>query len=49
MEELCQRFPLVAQKFLNHVDNKALMNVKEAGRNNAEWPRRFLTMLITRL
>ena len=32
---MCQRFPSVAQKVLNHVDNKTLNNFKEAGRNNA--------------
>ena len=34
MEEICQRFPLIAQKILNHVDNETLINFKEAGRNN---------------
>ena len=33
MEELCQRFPLIAQKILNHVDNETLTNLKEIGRN----------------
>ena len=33
MEELCQRFPLIAQKILNHVDNETLTNFKEIGRN----------------
>ena len=36
MEELCQRFPLVAQKIMNHVDNETLINFKEAGRNADE-------------
>ena len=35
MEEVCQRFTLIAQKILNHVDNETLINFKEAGRNNA--------------
>ena len=35
MEEVCQRFPLIAQKILNNVDNETLLNFKEAGRNNA--------------
>ena len=35
MEEICQRFPFVAQKVLNHLDNDTLNNFKEAGRNNA--------------
>ena len=34
MEEICQRFPLIAQKILNHVDNETLINFNEAGRNN---------------
>ena len=41
MEELCQRFPFVAQKILNHADNKAFLNFKEAGRNNAGGPEDF--------
>ena len=40
MEEMCQRFPLVAQKILNHIDNGALVNFKAAGRNNAEFLRK---------
>ena len=40
MEEMCQRFRFVAQKVLNHVDNKALNNFKEAGRNNAGFLRK---------
>ena len=35
MEEVCQRFPLIAQKILNHVDIETLINFKEAGRTNA--------------
>ena len=35
MEEVCQRFPLIAQKILNHVDNETLINFKEADRTNA--------------
>jgi ankyrin repeat protein len=35
MEEVCQRFALIAQKILNHVDNETLINFKEAGRTNA--------------
>ena len=35
MEEICQRFPLIAQKILNHVDNDTLINFSDAGRNNA--------------
>ena len=35
MEEMCQRFPFVAQKVLNDVDNKTLDNFREAGRNIA--------------
>ena len=35
MEEVNQRFPLIAQKILNYVDNETLINFKEAGRNNA--------------
>ena len=35
MDELCQRFSLIAQKVMNHVDNVTLINFKEAGRNNA--------------
>ena len=37
MEELCQWFPLVAQRILNNVDDLALISFKEAGRNNAEF------------
>ena len=32
MEEVCQRFPLIAQKIWNQVDNETLINFKEAGR-----------------
>ena len=35
MEEICQRFPLIAQKILNYVDNETLINFNKAGRNNA--------------
>ena len=35
MKEVSQRFPVIAQKILNHVDNETLINFKEAGRNNA--------------
>ena len=35
MEEVCQRFPLIAQKILNNVDSETLINLKEVGRNNA--------------
>ena len=34
MEEVNQRFPLIAQKILNHVDNETLINFKEADRTN---------------
>ena len=37
MEVLCQRFPLMAQKILNHVDDRTLINFKEAGRTNADF------------
>ena len=32
MEELCQRFPSVAQKIMNDVENKALINFKESSK-----------------
>ena len=35
MEEICQRFPFVTQKVLNHIDNNTLENFIEAGRNIA--------------
>ena len=35
MDELCQRFPVLVQKIMTHVDNETLINFKEAGRNNA--------------
>ena len=35
MESLSQRFPLMAQKIMSHVDDKTLINFKETGRNNA--------------
>jgi hypothetical protein len=35
MKEVSQRFPVIAQKILNHVDNETLINFKEARRNNA--------------
>ena len=35
MDELCQRFLLMVQKIINHVDNETLINFKEACRNNA--------------
>ena len=35
MEEVCQRFPFIAQKILNHIDNETLINFKEANRNSA--------------
>ena len=35
MDELSQRFPLMVQKIMNHVDSETLINFKEAGRNNA--------------
>ena len=38
----------MAKKILDHVDNKALLNFKEACRN-IEWPKRFWTMLTKRL
>jgi hypothetical protein len=31
----------VGQKILNHVDNKVLINFKEAGKNNAGGPENF--------
>ena len=37
MEVFYQRFPLVAQKVMDHVDDETLINFKEAGRNNAEF------------
>ena len=37
MESLSQRFPLMAQKIMNHVDDKTLINFKETGRNNADF------------
>ena len=37
LEELCQRFPLIAQKIMKHVDNKTLINFKEAGRNTNDF------------
>ena len=32
MEELCQRFPSIAQKIMNDVDYKTLINFKEASK-----------------
>ena len=32
MEELCQRFPSIAQKIMNDVDDKTLINFKEASK-----------------
>ena len=32
MEELCQRFPSIAQKIMNDVDNETLINFKEASK-----------------
>ena len=40
MEEVCQRFPLIAQKILNNFDNETLINFKEAGRNNNDFLRK---------
>ena len=37
MDEIFQRFPLIAQKILNHVDNKTLINFKKVSRNNANF------------
>ena len=37
MEEVSQRFPLIVQKILNHVDNLSLINFKRADRNNNEF------------
>ena len=37
MELLCQRFPLMAQKIMNHVDDQTLINFKEAGRTNGDF------------
>ena len=37
MEVLCQRFHLMAQKILNHVDDQTLINFKEAGRINEDF------------
>ena len=34
---MCKRYLLVAQKILNNVDNEALINFKEDGRNNADF------------
>ena len=51
MEEVCQRFPLIAQKILNQVDNKTLINYKEAGRIYAaflEKERFYWTTIIQR-
>ena len=32
MEELCQRFPSIAQKIMNDVDDKTLINLKESSK-----------------
>ena len=32
MEELCQRFPSIAQKIMNDVDNRTLIDFKEASK-----------------
>ena len=37
MEELCYRFPLMAQKIMNNVNDQTLINFKEAGRKNADF------------
>ena len=37
MEEVCQRFPLISQKILNHVDNETLINFKKVSRNHADF------------
>ena len=37
MEILCQRFPLMAQKIMNHFNDHTLINFKEAGRNTTEF------------
>jgi ankyrin repeat protein len=37
MEEVSQRFPLIVQKILSHVDNLSLINFKRADRNNNEF------------
>ena len=37
MEELCQRFPSVAQKIMNDIDNETLINFKEASRNTDDF------------
>ena len=51
MKEFCQRFPLMAQKILNHVDNETLINFKTAGRNNDNFLRkeRFYWMKIIQM
>ena len=40
MYELCQRFPLMAQKIMNRVDDETLISFKDAGRNNHEFLRK---------
>ena len=40
MQKVCQKFSLIAQKILNHVDNETLINFKEAGRSNDEFLRK---------
>ena len=37
MEELCQRFPSVAQKIMNDIDDETLTNFKEASRNTDDF------------
>ena len=37
MEEVCQRFPLIAKKILNHIDNETFINFKKVSRNNADF------------
>ena len=51
MDELCQRFPLIVRKIMNHDDSETLINFKEAGINNAtflEKERFFWTRIIQR-
>ena len=37
MEQLCQRFPLIGQKIINHVDNETLINFKDGSRNTNDF------------
>ena len=37
MENLCLKFPLLAKKILNHLDDETLINFKDASRINVEF------------